>query len=144
MGPAVAVLVFIMFGLVVWKTRDNGLPASPEPPLSHLVAEFRNVEAPHESRPATDMEATEKPGSKMVSGRFILGPSAEAGRQTFRSRLSQQGWSSHGTLGSTTHWVDVYCKQSLQASVELTHDTPPPAVVALSITWNQISVKECQ
>ncbi len=130
--------------LVFWVTRDNGMPKGPQPPLSLLISEYAMIKPPVGSTPQTAIEERTKVGSDLVSARYTLTESSDAARAYYRNELSRNGWRYRRMLGAIDRWVDVYCKGSLQGSVELLSNSPPASVLAFSVSWNEISVRECQ
>ena len=131
-------------GLVVWATRDNGIPKGPQPPFSVLADELARIGPFTGSVSTQEPEKQVKIGSEMISARYSLTMPSLQARTYYRDELSRNGWRYRRTLSSSSNWVDVYCKGSLQGSVELVPASSAPPVLALSISWNAISVHECQ
>jgi hypothetical protein len=131
-------------GLVFWVTRDNEIPKGPAPSFAELTEAFTRIEPPASSTLREGPDKSIKTGSEMMTARYELTESDDAARTHYRDNLSQNGWRYRRTLGSVPNWVDVYCKGPFQGSVELVRSRSPTSIIALSISWNEISVHECQ
>jgi hypothetical protein len=136
-GALLAVVV------VIWIVYRHSAPQSlPQPSLVTLKSELALIRPPAGARLEVPAEEEARIGSVQVTQRFELQQPAAEARAHFRAELLSHGW--HLKSGDDAAvWSDSYCKSSFVAYVKLTPEAASTSHIALSISWNELSLLLC-
>jgi hypothetical protein len=137
-GGALLVVV-----VVLWYVYGQSAPkALPQPSLATVKAELAVIQAPAGATAQGPADEEYRIGTVKATQRFELQQPPAAARAHFRSQLLSHGWQLKSEDDAAL-WADAYCKSSFVAYVKLT--VPPAATthLALSITWNELSLLMC-
>jgi hypothetical protein len=128
---------------VIWIVNRHSAPQSlPQPSLVELKSELAVIHPPAGSRLEAPTEAEAKIGSVQVTDRFELQQPAAEARAHFRAELLAHGWHLKSDDNAVA-WTDSYCKSSFVAYVKLTDEASAASHIALSISWNELSLLLC-
>jgi hypothetical protein len=129
--------------VVIWFVYGKSAPQSlPQPTLATARAELVAIGAPAGATAQGPAEEEYRIGTVKVSQRFELQQSAPEARARFRSQLLAHGWQLKSE-DDATQWADAYCKSSFVAYVKLAEPPADTTHLALSITWNELSLLMC-
>jgi hypothetical protein len=128
---------------VIWFVNRHSAPQSlPQPSLVMLKSELALIRPPADSRLEVPTEEQARIGSVQVTDRFELQRPAAEARAHFRAELLSHGWQLKSADNAVV-WDDSYCKSSFLASVKLKQETSSTSHIALSISWNELSILLC-
>lgn len=128
---------------VIWVAYQRLAPKSlPQPSLATLKSELAGIRSPAGSRLEAPAEEEFRIGTTQVTQRFELQQPADEARAHFRAELLAHGWRPKSS-DSAAVWDDSYCKSSFVAHVKLTEGAAPISHIALSMSWNHISLLLC-
>jgi hypothetical protein len=139
----VAAGVVIAMVVVFWMFyRSSGNSSSPQPTLLNLKTELSSIPAPAGATLVAPTEESMKVGSLLVTNRFAVQQSGAEARAQFRAELTSHGWQYKSSVDRQL-WIDTYCKSSLAAHVELLSETSASSNITLSLSWNELTLREC-
>ena len=128
---------------VIWLVYRHSAPQSlPQPSLVTLKSELAVIRPPAGSRLEVPTEEEAKIGSVQVTHRFELQQPAAEARAQFRAELLSHGWHLKSDDNAMV-WTDSYCKSSFVAYVKLIQEDSSTSHIALSISWNELSLLLC-
>jgi hypothetical protein len=128
---------------LIWIIYRHSAPQSlPQPSLATLKSELAAIHAPAGSRLEVPTEEEAKIGSVQVIQRFELPQPAAEARTQFRAELLSHGWRLKSDDNAEL-WSDSYCKASFVAHVKLTQEASSTSHIALSMSWNELSLLLC-
>jgi hypothetical protein len=141
--PIFVALAVLVAAVVFWAARERG-PSSVQPSLTEVSAEFSAVAPPPGANPSAGApEATTKVGAVLVSSRYSIADSFDSVRRYYREELPKAGWKFRRALPSHGNSIDLYCKETLQASVESISREQSTELFTLSMSWSGVSLREC-
>ena len=136
-GALLAAVVAI--GFVYRQSAPKSLP---QPTLATLKAELAVIRPPAGATLEGPADEEFRIGTVKVTQRFELQQPAAEARAHFRSELLSHGWLLK-IDDNAALWADSYCKSSLVVYVKLTEEPAATSHLALSITWNELSLLLC-
>lgn len=141
--PIFVALAVLVAAVVFWATRERG-PSAIQPSLAEVSAEFSIVAPPPGANPSAGApEAATKVGAVLVSSRYSIADSFDSVRRYYREELPKKGWRFRRALPSHGNPIDLYCKGTLQASIESISQEKSTELFALSMSWSGVSLHEC-
>jgi hypothetical protein len=129
--------------VAIWFLYGKSAPKSlPQPSLATLRAELAAIRPPAGATLQGPADEESRIGTVKVTQRFGLQQPVAEARAHFRSELLAHGWRL-SSEDDAALWADAYCKSSFVAYVKLTEAPAATAHLALSITWNELSLLMC-
>jgi hypothetical protein len=141
-NAVVAGAMLAIVAVIVIIYRYSAPKSLPQPSLVMLKSELAVIRPPAGASLEALAEEEARIGSVNVAQRFELQQPAAEARAHFRAELLSHGWQLKSE-DSAALWADAYCKSSLVAYVKLTEEPAPTSHIALSITWNELSLILC-
>lgn len=128
---------------VIWIVYQHSAPQSlPQPSLVTLKSELAIIRPPAGARLEVPTAEEAKIGSVQVTEKFELQQPAAEARAHFQAELLSHGWHLKNSDNAVV-WTDSYCKSSFVAYLTLTQQDSATSHIALSMSWNELSLLLC-